>query len=185
MCSEHKIDPAELYGLQEDHFQRLWTPHRMVYVKEETPRGREGQVCPFCNAPKLDDEKGLIFYRGENVYALMNLFPYNSGHVLVCPYRHISLYEEMTEAERVELSDVTAKVLKALRQCFSPDGMNLGFNQGEIAGAGIAAHLHQHIVPRWSGDSNFFAIVGQTRAVPQLLEEQRSKLADYFRNPNV
>jgi ATP adenylyltransferase len=173
-----QIEAASEYASQEDCFDRLWTPHRMAYVKGDTPRARHGQECPFCLAPQKTDEEGLIVYRGQTAYALMNLFPYNSAHMLICPYRHVSRYEDTTVEERNEISKVTADALRTLREVIAPDGFNLGINQGEVAGAGIAAHLHQHIVPRWSGDANFFPIIAQTKAVPTLLGETRKKLQE-------
>lgn len=168
---------AELLGVKDDDYDHLFTPHRFAYVKNETPRGRSGSVdCPFCIAPTRSDEEGLIVYRGEHAFVLLNLFPYNSGHVLICPYRHISLYEETTVDERNEIAELTAKTNLALRKAYNLDGINIGFNQGEAAGAGIAAHLHQHIVPRWIGDANFFTITAGTRAVPAILEETRQKI---------
>ena len=107
----------------------------------------------------------------------MNLFPYNSGHLLVCPYRHVSDYTELTDEERVELGNLTAMAMRVTREVASPAGFNLGMNQGEVAGAGIAAHLHQHVVPRWLGDANFLPIIAQTKAVPELLEDARARLA--------
>jgi HIT family protein len=107
----------------------------------------------------------------------MNLFPYNSGHLLVCPYRHVSDYTELTDAERVELGELTATAMRVSREVAGPHGFNLGMNQGEVAGAGIAAHLHQHVVPRWAGDANFLPIIARTKAVPELLEDARARLA--------
>jgi ATP adenylyltransferase len=106
----------------------------------------------------------------------MNLFPYNPGHVLVCPYRHVSLYIDLTDEETQEFTALTKQAIRALQTASGPHGFNLGMNQGAVAGAGVAAHLHQHIVPRWSGDSNFLPIVGQTKALPVLLEETRTRL---------
>lgn len=107
----------------------------------------------------------------------MNLFPYNAGHLLVCPYEHVSLYPDIAPEVRVEFGELTAKAMQVLQQVASPHGFNLGMNQGAVAGAGIAAHLHQHVVPRWSGDANFFPIVAQVKAVPQLLGEERELIA--------
>ena len=107
----------------------------------------------------------------------MNLYPYNTGHLLVCPYRHISDWTETTVAEREEIGELTATAMSVVRSVSHPHGFNLGMNQGEVAGAGIAAHLHQHIVPRWKGDANFMPIIGRSKPVPQLLGEQRDMLA--------
>lgn len=163
-----------------DAFERLWTPHRMAYIKGEGkptgPGAHEG--CPFCIAPTLSDEDGLIVARGELVYAIMNLYPYNSGHVLICPYRHLADYTELTAAETAEFSDYTSRAITALRTISGPHGFNIGMNLGTVAGAGIAAHLHQHVVPRWGGDTNFMPVVGRTRVLPQLLADTRKLLAD-------
>ncbi|MDR2082344.1 MAG: HIT domain-containing protein [Candidatus Ancillula trichonymphae] len=176
-----QIEAASEYASQEDCFTRLWTPHRMAYVKGETPRAKYGQECPFCLAPQKTDEDGLIVHRGRTAYALMNLFPYNSAHMLICPYQHVSHYEDLTVQERDEIAKITADALTTLRGVIKPDGFNLGLNQGKVAGAGIAAHLHQHIVPRWSGDANFFPIVAQTKAVPTIISEIRKKLQEGWR----
>ena len=163
-----------------DGFGRLWTPHRLAYIKGEGkptgPGPHEG--CPFCIAPTLSDEEGLIVARGELVYAIMNLYPYNSGHVLICPYRHLADYTELTRPETAEFSDFTTRAITALRTVSGPHGFNIGMNLGTVAGAGIAAHLHQHVVPRWGGDTNFMPVVGRTRVLPQLLADTRKLLAD-------
>ena len=163
-----------------DAFDRLWTPHRLAYIKgagkPTGPGAHEG--CPFCIAPTLSDEDGLIVARGELVYAIMNLYPYNSGHVLICPYRHLADYTELTRDETAEFSDYTSRAITALRTVSGPHGFNIGMNLGTVAGAGIAAHLHQHVVPRWGGDTNFMPVVGHTRVLPQLLADTRKLLAD-------
>jgi ATP adenylyltransferase len=162
-----------------DGVQRLWVPHRMVYIGGEGRPTGDGpdDGCPFCRAPELDDEAALIVARGVRAYVVLNLYPYNSGHVLVCPYRHVAGYVELTAAETVEVAELTQKAIRVLAQVLAPQGFNLGMNQGAIAGAGIAAHLHQHVVPRWVGDANFLPIVGQTRALPALLGDTRARLA--------
>lgn len=163
-----------------DNFQRLWTPHRMAYIKgENKPTGTEaGDGCPFCVIPAMSDEEGLIVARGTAVYAVLNLYPYNSGHLMVCPYRHVSDYDELDAAETAELGDFTQRALKALRKASGAQGFNVGMNLGEVAGAGIAAHLHQHVVPRWGGDTNFMPVVARTKVLPQLLRDTREILAD-------
>jgi ATP adenylyltransferase len=166
-------DPSYLVGVP-DEFQRLWTPHRMVYIQQADP-GHEG--CPFCVAPSLSDEDALIVARGEHAYALLNLFPYNSGHLLVCPYRHIAQYDEATPEEVAEIGSITQTAMRVIREVSHNDGFNIGMNQGAVAGAGIASHLHQHIVPRWAQDANFFPIIAKTKALPQLLGEVRAALA--------
>ncbi len=169
-------DPSHLAGVP-DEFQRLWTPHRMVYIQQGQQRP-SGDDCPFCVAPTLADEESLIVHRGVHAYALLNLFPYNSGHLLVCPYRHVSLYDEATAEETGEIATITQTAMRVVRSVSHNDGFNIGMNQGEIAGAGIASHLHQHVVPRWRADANFLPIIAKTKALPQLLGEVRQALAD-------
>jgi ATP adenylyltransferase len=163
-----------------DHFQRLWTPHRMAYIKGENKPSGGGRPdeCPFCEIPKMSDEEGLIVARGKAVFAVLNLYPYNSGHLMVCPYRHVADFTELDEPETAELSTLTRRAITALRKAGGAQGFNVGMNLGGVAGAGIAAHLHQHVVPRWGGDTNFMPIVGQTRVLPQLLRETRELLAE-------
>jgi ATP adenylyltransferase len=161
-----------------DGFDRLWVPQRMVYVDGPSrPKGQAAEECPFCEAPGRSDEDGLIVARGKTAYVLLNLFPYNPGHLLVCPYRHIADLTDLDVNEANELVMLTRQAMTALTVSKKPHGFNLGMNQGAAAGAGIAGHLHQHVVPRWSGDSNFFPIVAQTRALPELLSATRSVLA--------
>ncbi|GAA2211879.1 HIT domain-containing protein [Nonomuraea monospora] len=163
-----------------DNFDRLWTPHRMAYIKgENKPTGTgPGDGCPFDAIPKMSDEDGLIVKRGETVYAVLNLYPYNSGHLMVVPYRHVSDYDELDTAEVAELGEFTQKSLRALRKASGAQGFNVGMNLGHVAGAGIAAHLHQHVVPRWGGDTNFMPVVARTKVLPQLLRDTRQLLAD-------
>lgn len=168
------IEASHLVGVP-DAFQRLWTPHRMVYIKQGQPAD---DGCPFCIAPTLDDEQALIVHRGEHAFVLLNLFPYNSGHLLVCPYRHVAMYDDATPEEVAEIGSLTQTAMRVVRQVSRNDGFNLGMNQGAVAGAGIAAHLHQHIVPRWATDANFFPIIAQTKALPQLLGDVRRSIAD-------
>ena len=162
-----------------DALQRLWTPHRMAYIKgQDKPDDDEADGCPFCRIPGLDDETGLVLARGETVYALLNLYPYNPGHLMVVPYRHVADYPELTVEETRELAEFTQHAMRVVRVVSAAHGFNIGMNQGVIAGAGIAAHLHQHLVPRWGGDANFMPVIGQTKVLPQLLGETRKLLAD-------
>lgn len=174
-------EPIEQAGAgAPDNFQRLWTPHRMAYIKgENKPSGSgAGDGCPFCEIPKMSDEEGLILARGADVFAVLNLYPYNSGHLMVCPYRHVADYVELNDAETGELAEFTKRAIEALRKASGAQGFNVGLNLGHVAGAGIAAHLHQHVVPRWGGDTNFMPVVGHTRVLPQLLRDTRDLLAD-------
>ena len=168
-------DAAFLQGVP-DAFQRLWTPHRLVYIQTGTQPSDD--QCPFCIAPTLTDEQGLIVHRGETCFVLLNLYPYNSGHILVVPYRHIPNYTDANEAEVAEYGALTQKAMKVLSSVGGAHGFNIGMNQGAVAGAGIAAHLHQHIVPRWRNDANFFPIIAQTKALPRLLGEVRDEIAN-------
>jgi ATP adenylyltransferase len=162
-----------------DGFSRLWVPHRMAYVGDNSQP--DVSDCPFCEAPQKDDETALIVHRAEHAYVLMNLYPYNGGHLLVCPYRHMSSYTDATEHEVQEMAHLTQTAMRTLKEVSGCHGFNIGMNQGDIAGAGIAAHLHQHIVPRWYGDANFLPIIGRTKALPELLGETRKKLAEAWR----
>jgi ATP adenylyltransferase len=150
----------------------------MAYIKGEgKPADGGAPECPFCQVPTLSDEDGLIVARGQDVYAVLNLYPYNSGHLMTVPYRHIADYTDLTAAETAELADFTKRSMTALRDAAQAQGFNIGMNMGGVAGAGIAAHLHQHIVPRWGGDANFMPVVGRTKVLPQLLADTREILA--------
>jgi ATP adenylyltransferase len=162
-----------------DGFRRLWMPHRMAYIKgENKPAGRgPGDGCPFCHIQSLSDAEGLIVGRGTLVYAVLNLYPYNSGHLMICPNRHVADYTDLDEPETAELAAFTKTAMTVLRSVSGAQGFNIGMNMGGVAGAGIAAHLHQHVVPRWGGDSNFMPVIGQTKVLPQLLADTRDMLA--------
>ncbi|WP_281268522.1 HIT family protein [Thermasporomyces composti] len=163
-----------------DGLERLWSPHRMAYILGEgkpTGSGPE-DGCPFCDIPQRDDEDGLVVARGRLVYAVLNLYPYNTGHLMVCPYRHVADYPDLTEEETAELAAFTQQAIRALRRASSPEGFNIGMNLGAVAGAGIAAHLHQHVVPRWGGDTNFMPVVGRAKVLPQLLRDTRALVAE-------
>ena len=157
-------------------FEHLWTPYRMAYIRGEgKPTGDHD--CPFCLIPGLSDEEALIVARGETVFAVLNLYPYNAGHLMVVPYRHVPDYTDLTTAEVAELGAFTQTSMRAVRSVSGANGFNIGMNQGSVAGAGIADHLHQHTVPRWGGDTNFMPVVGLTRVLPQVLSETRALLA--------
>jgi len=172
------VEPAESFAGEDDGYGRLWTPHRMAYILgENRPDHAESRGCPFCDAPTRTDEDALIVARGEQVYAVLNLYPYNSGHLMTIPYRHVPDYTDLTEGETLELARFTQQAMRVIRVTMAPHGFNLGMNQGAVAGAGIAAHLHQHVVPRWGGDTNFMPIVAHTKTLPQLLSDARALLA--------
>jgi ATP adenylyltransferase len=168
----------EVFAGVPDSFGRLWTPHRMAYIKGAGRTSGEDEGCPFDRAPTLSDEDGLIVARGSLVYVVLNLYPYNAGHLLVVPYRHVADYTDLTVAETAEFAEYTQRAIGALRQASGPHGFNIGINLGSVAGAGIAAHLHQHVVPRWGGDTNFMPVVAQTRVLPELLADTRKILAE-------
>jgi len=166
-----------------DGFERLWTPHRMVYIQgENKPDSDAAPACPFCRIPERDDPEALIVHRGKHAYAVLNLYPYSPGHLLICPYRHVADYTDLSTEETLELAELTQDAMRALRAASNPHGFNLGVNQGAVAGAGIAAHLHQHVVPRWSGDANFLPVIGQTKALPQLLGQTCELLAQAWQS---
>ena len=172
-------EPLEQDGAgQPDGFRRLWMPHRMAYIKGENRATGDGpDECPFCRAPKLPDADGLIVARGTSVFTVLNLYPYNSGHLMICPYRHVADYTELTPAETAEVATFTQRAMTVIRSVSAPHGFNIGMNMGHVAGAGIAAHLHQHVVPRWGGDTNFMPVVAGVKVLPQLLGETREMLA--------
>lgn len=161
-----------------DAWQRLWAPHRLEYLRgENRPLVDNDIPCPFCRIPTLSDEEGLIVVRGEGAYVVMNLYPYNPGHLLVCSYRHVADLTDLTVAERNEIAELTSHAMQTLRKVSQPGGFNLGMNQGAVSGAGIADHIHQHVVPRWEGDANFMPIIGHTKVLPQLLAQTQADLA--------
>jgi ATP adenylyltransferase len=174
-----EVVPASRFAGEPDGFGRLWTPHRLAYIQGEgKPEHEEaGDDCPFCRLPSLSDEDALIVSRGELAYTVLNLYPYNSGHLMAVPYRHVADYTDLTDDEVAEVADLTRVAMRVIRAVSAPHGFNIGLNQGVVAGAGIAAHLHQHVVPRWGGDTNFVPIVAHTRVLPQLLSETRELLA--------
>jgi ATP adenylyltransferase len=176
---EGTLEPADTFAGTDDGFGRLWTPHRMAYIKgENKPANADaGESCPFCRARHRSDVEGLIAARGTAVFVVLNLYPYNSGHLMVVPYRHVADYTELTADETAELAAFTQTAMRVLREVSGPHGFNIGLNQGPTAGAGIAAHLHQHVVPRWGGDTNFMPIVAQTRVLPELLSDTRATIA--------
>ncbi len=163
-----------------DRWERLWTPHRQPYLSGESRPAHDGpgDECPFCRAPQMPEDEGLVVQRGIHAYVVMNLFPYNSGHLLVCPYRHVPDYTDLTPEEVLEIGELTQRSMEVLRATTRAHGFNIGINQGKVGGAGIAGHLHQHVVPRWGGDTNFLPVIGHTKTMPQVLEESRQILQD-------
>lgn len=162
-----------------DHLQRLWTPHRMTYIAEaKVLGGSAASTEPFTDIPTMSDEDGLVVARGELVYAVLNLYPYNPGHLMVVPYRRVSELEDLTDAESAELMTFAQKAIRVMKSVSRPHGFNVGLNLGHSAGGSLAEHLHMHVVPRWGGDANFITIIGDSKIIPQLLRDTRRLLAD-------
>lgn len=162
-----------------EKWERIYTPHRLEYLRGSTV----GDGCPFCEAPSSGPEDlDLVCARGEFSYVVLNLYPYNSGHLLVCPYRHVANYTELTLEESSEIALLTQQSMRTLKEVSNAQGFNVGMNQGSISGAGIAEHLHQHVVPRWGGDTNFMPIIGGTKILPQLLTDTRDLLAESWQS---
>ncbi len=154
--------------------QKLWAPWRMQYIYGEPTPG-----CLFCRvAEERQDEKNLVLYRGEKSLIMLNAFPYNNGHLMVAPYRHTGNFEDLTPEEMLDLMKNTQLGIRILREALHPDAYNVGMNLGKTAGAGIADHLHQHIVPRWDGDTNFMPVIGDTKVLPDALESTYRKLKE-------
>ena len=153
----------------------LWTPWRYAYIT--TAGKNEGKPgCIFCELPKLPDEEAKIVYRGQHCYIILNSFPYTSGHVMVVPFAHLDELHKLPEAAAQEMMALSQKMEGVLRQIYSPDGINLGMNIGRAAGAGIAGHVHMHVLPRWVGDTNFMTVTGESRVLPEALEETYERI---------
>lgn len=171
-----------------DRLQRLWTPHRMSYIVDAPMKGGDGSSAgskqPFTDIPRMSDEDGLIVARGAHVYAVLNLYPYNPGHLMVVPYRKVSELEDLTDAESAELMSFTQKAIRVMKAISNPHAFNVGLNLGSSAGGSLADHLHMHVVPRWGGDANFITIIGGTKVIPQLLRDTRTLLADEWVTQN-
>jgi ATP adenylyltransferase len=159
--------------------ERLWAPWRMEYINS----AREGEGgCIFCDLPaEGDDEKNYILIRGEKAFVILNKFPYNSGHLMIAPFRHVGEVEQLEDEEALDLHDLLQRSLKALKEAMSPDGFNIGMNLGRVAGAGVPDHLHWHVVPRWSGDTNFLPVIAGTKVLPEMLSESFAKLRTHYR----
>ncbi|AER67582.1 histidine triad (HIT) protein [Thermovirga lienii DSM 17291] len=164
-----------------DSMESLFAPWRMAYIKN----AKKEPGCIFCLFPaEKDDKKRLILARGEKVFVIMNAFPYNPGHLMVAPYRHVGNYEELDDEELLEMHKMASECIKVLKKTMSPQGFNLGVNIGEVAGAGFAGHVHLHVVPRWAGDTNFMPVTAQVRVLPEALEETWAKLKEAWDEGN-
>jgi ATP adenylyltransferase len=172
---------------EQDHLQRLWTPYRMTYLtegplKQDSANSSANSTQPFTDIPRMPDEDGLVVARGELVYAVLNLYPYNPGHLMVVPYRRVSELEDLTDPESSELMAFTQKAIRVIKSVSQPHGFNVGINLGTSAGGSLAEHLHVHVVPRWGGDANFITIIGGSKVIPQLLRDTRALLATEWAN---
>ncbi len=153
--------------------RQLWAPWRLEYIQQAD----EQEGCIFCRAAAADDEEGLVVGRGARTFAMLNKFPYSSGHLMVAPYRHVSDFAELSDEEALEAHRLVGQGMAALAEAFAPQGYNVGWNLGRIAGAGIVDHVHVHVVPRWAGDTNFMPVLADVKVLPEHLAETRTKLA--------
>lgn len=181
MSSEQQGD-ATAYrqvGVGEDDLQLLWAPYRMSYITETPTEPAEGMTGePFLDIPRMADEEGLLVARGEHVYVVLNLYPYNPGHSMVVPYRKVADLEDLDDDEARELMSYTQHLIRVIKAVSRPDSFNVGLNLGSAAGGSLSQHLHQHVVPRWIGDANFITVLAGTKVLPQLLRETRTLLAN-------
>jgi ATP adenylyltransferase len=158
--------------------EHLWAPWRIRYIQVEKPEG-----CILCDKPVEDkDTQNYLLYRGQNNFIMLNSFPYNTGHLMVAPYRHVASLEELTDAELHEHFEIVQRSIKIIRQVYKPDGFNVGINMGKVAGAGIDDHMHTHIVPRWQGDTNFMPVMADIKIVNEALAETYQRLKEKFLN---
>ena len=157
--------------------ERIWAPWRLEYIQSAD----EQPGCVFCRACELDDEEGLIVHRGEAAFVLLNKYPYAGGHLMVAPYRHCGELDALGDAEALEVHRLVTRAIEVLRAVMSPQGFNLGWNLGRIAGAGVVDHVHEHVVPRWAGDTNFMPVLADVKVMPEALSQTREKLAAAWR----
>jgi ATP adenylyltransferase len=156
--------------------KRIWSPWRVQYIRVQNPAG-----CIFCDKPKEEkDSQNFILYRGKKNFVIMNLFPYNPGHLMVVPYRHQGKLEDMSAEERNEHYEIVSRAVVILREVSKSENFNIGMNLGRVAGAGIVDHVHTHIVPRWNGDNNFMPVIGETRVISESMEDIYKRLKDKF-----
>jgi ATP adenylyltransferase len=154
----------------------LWTPWRYAYITNAGKNEGRPEGCIFCELPGLPDAEAKIVHRGERCYIILNSFPYTSGHVMVVPFAHLDELQKLPELAAREMMELCQKMEGVLRSVYSPDGINLGMNIGRAAGAGIAGHVHMHVLPRWVGDTNFMTVTGESRVLPEALEETYRKI---------
>ena len=158
----------------------LWAPWRISYVEVKQP-----ESCIFCGkSAESDDEINLILYRDSLAFIILNAFPYNNGHLMIAPYRHVATLADLTDEEKLQIMQLADKAIILLSRAMSPDGFNVGINLGKTAGAGIADHIHLHVVPRWNGDTNFMPVVADTKVLPEALAATYKKLKDVLEREN-
>jgi len=156
--------------------KHIWAPWRIEYIKAEKPAG-----CILCDKPKeKKDKENYVLYRGKKNFVMLNSYPYNPGHLLIAPYRHVGNLEELTETERNEHYELVSRSIAVLKKVMKPAGFNIGANLGKVAGAGIEDHFHSHVVPRWQGDNNFMPVLGEVKVIPQALADTYEALAGRF-----
>jgi ATP adenylyltransferase len=157
---------------------QLWTPWRSKYIQEN----KEPGTCIFCAAASdsAEDKKNLVLFRGEHTFIILNRYPYSTGHLMIAPYAHVSRLNQSSPAATQEMMELLRQGEEILQQSYRCNGLNLGMNLGEAAGAGIEEHIHMHLLPRWYGDANFMTVVGHTRVLPEVLEDTYSKLEGKF-----
>lgn len=172
----------------EDGLARLWAPYRSAYIAENGTSGDAGASDggaksddPFEHLPEKSDEEGLIVARGAEVFCILNLYPYNPGHMMVLPYRKVASYEDLTDNETAEMAEFTKKAIRVLRRVSNPNALNVGMNLGKSSGGSVPGHLHQHIVPRWQGDTSFMTVLTGSKVLVQLLGETRQLLAQAWK----
>ena len=157
--------------------ERIWSPWRLQYVSKA---GDDTPACVFCAAQQGGDNGRLVVHQGQAAFVILNKFPYNSGHVMIVPRRHIATLGSASPAERAEMMELTELTERAMTEVYRPQGLNVGMNLGRAAGAGIVDHMHIHVVPRWNGDTNFFTVVGEVRVMPEDLEQAAERLRPVF-----
>ena len=158
---------------------RIWAPWRLAYVKEASKDVEQG--CIFCTKPdEGSDPENLIVHRGERCFVILNLYPYTNGHLMIAPFEHVSAIQGLPAETVAEMMALAQRAMTGLEEVYSPQGYNVGFNQGRVAGAGVEHHIHMHVVPRWGGDTNFMPVLGDTRVMPQSLEDSFAALVDKF-----
>jgi ATP adenylyltransferase len=160
----------------------LWAPWRYAYIATAGKHDGRPDGCIFCELPKLPDADAMIVHRGEHCFVILNSFPYTSGHVMVVPFAHVDQLQKLPEAAAQEMMALSQKMEGVLRQVYTPDGINLGMNVGRAAGAGVAGHIHMHVLPRWFGDTNFMTVTGESRVLPESLEQTYERLKGVLMN---